>query len=355
MNTKPNVSVVIPTRSSQAVLRTTVESLLCQTLRPLEIIVVASRNSPTRDAMADFIASGTVTYMECDAPEYVRDAHIKRHFGASRATGDYIFFTDSKSPLERHALERAMTLATTHNMHAVAGAAISWKEDAMSFLAKIQDKGLIRNNPKFPNFAVLTQENFGSSESLPVTTAYMLSQTAFEAVKDEFGLAFSKVASTYDDYALAWLTVKSGFPIILTNTVISYHKHRIDWKGYLKQIARCGQSAAIFAKYYPDCPFAKRRIIQVASITALHIFMLLCFFAALALWGSTALIYTISLAVVSFFAAGIVNAVVAKDMHALLMPPVTYVLIMNFCWHFIAWSALPTRAYQNRLHAYIQV
>src|SRR5690606_3272053 len=87
-----------------------------------------------------------------------------------------------------------------------------------------------------------------------------------DLIKDDFGLDYSRVASTYDDYVTAWILVKNDIKILLTNEVVTYHKHRLSLKDYFRQISRSGQSAALLLKFYPDNPFSKRRLLQVFSL-----------------------------------------------------------------------------------------
>ncbi|MEK7168458.1 MAG: glycosyltransferase family 2 protein [Patescibacteria group bacterium] len=261
MNKNDKISVVMPARDSGGTIRATIESILNQTLKPYEVIIIASKNDNTRKAIGDYLYNNSVKYFELDnLQEYYRDAHIKRWHGAQKSKGNFIFFTDSKAILDEKALSNSLKLAKEHNVEVVAGTVLSWAEDTNSFISKVQDKGLIRNNPKFPKVGKLNKNNFGLTESLPVTTALFVSRNAFDKIEHDFGLEYSKIASTYDDYVTAWLLVNEGFEILVTNTVISYHKHRTSWKNYLKQISRSGQSAALMAKYYPECPYAQLQL-----------------------------------------------------------------------------------------------
>ncbi|MCK4794210.1 MAG: glycosyltransferase [Desulfobacteraceae bacterium] len=329
------VSVVIPARDSQSTIRTTVETLHNQTRRPDEVIIVVGENDFTQVTIEDFITSGFVTMIVAKPPsDYVRDTQWKRWVGAHKSMGDIIFLTDSKVFLDKYALENALGLMEEHKVSVVGGITPGWPDQADNFWAALHDKALVSNVPQFPVSELLTAEKFGETESLPVTTALMMTREVFETVEDDFALEFSKVASTYDDYVLSWLIVKAGYTILVTNQVIGYHKHRINWSGYSKQIARSGQSAAIMSKMYPDCPFGARRLQQVNLI---KIALLLCVVSSLfttVAFNWIAITFGLLLSIVSYMVLGVLNVIKAKESQAFLFPLFTILLILNFALHF---------------------
>jgi glycosyltransferase involved in cell wall biosynthesis len=348
------VSVVIPARDSHKTIRATIESVLCQTYKPFEIIVAASYLDLTENAIKDFIQSKKVKYIKIKVRSYIRDAHLKRWLGASKVKGNYIFFTDSKAILDTNAIQRAVNLIKEYNVHVVAGVAKSWRENEDTIVSKLQDKGLIKNNPKFPKLGRLNIDNFGNSESLPVTTALLMSKKAFEAIKGDFGLEYSKIATTYDDYVTAWLLVKNGYEILLTNEVVSYHKHR-NWKEYFKQISRSGQSAALMHKYYSDCPYAKRRQFEVFSFLGLNIFFLVIVIVMIFKSKFNDLSILTICGILTLIAAGVVNVIVEKDIETFIFPPLTYLSIWIFCSHYLKWFFYKSKDYGAKILNYYQL
>ncbi len=90
----PRVSVIIPTHNRAEVIGEAVESVLAQTYRDLEIIVVDDGSTDrTRDALAGYLAS------HGERVRYVwqenAGAPAARNTGMRAATGDYIAFLDS--------------------------------------------------------------------------------------------------------------------------------------------------------------------------------------------------------------------------------------------------------------------
>jgi cellulose synthase/poly-beta-1,6-N-acetylglucosamine synthase-like glycosyltransferase len=351
-----SVSVVIPARDSQDTIHRTIESLAHQTRRPDEVIVVAGNGDLTRMALKDYIENGFVRIMEVDPPAHmIRDAHWKRREGAKIAKGDVIFFTDSKVILEEHAIQRALELMDQYNVMAVAGISPAWPDQASNFVAKVHDKALVRNNPEFSDVGFLTEKNFGRTESLPVTSVLMMTRQAFERIRDDFGVEFSAIASTYDDYVIAWLLVKSGITILVTNRVIGYHKHRLKWKDYVGQISRSGQSAAVMVHQYPDCPFGKRRLTQALVILGLTVASLITAITSTLALGFTAIWIITTLAIGGYIILGIANAIKAKDVWGFLIPPFTAVLIFTFVFHFTKGWVKNGRFEPKEVKRYLQI
>lgn len=335
MNAAVTVSVVIPARDSQDTVRRTIESLAHQTRKPDEVIVVVGNGDLTRTAIEDYINDGFVRVMEVDPPAHiVRDAHWKRREGARIANGDVIFFTDSKVILEEHAIQRILELMDQYGVMVVAGIVPAWPEQASSFLAKVQDKGLVQNNPDFPDVGFLTKENFGRTESLPGMGAFSMSRLAFERIQDDFGVEFSATAPSYDDYVTAWLLVREGISVLTTNKIVGYHKHRLVLSEYLTQISRSGLGAVAMKFQYPDCPYGKRRLIQVLAILGLTATSLITAATLILAFGFLAILGMAAFAIGCYFILGIANTIKAKDIWGFLIPFVTALLILTFTLHF---------------------
>jgi cellulose synthase/poly-beta-1,6-N-acetylglucosamine synthase-like glycosyltransferase len=349
------ISVVIPARDSQGTIRTTVESLWSQTLRPDEVLIVVGQNDYTAAAIPEYVENGFVTMLVVKSPEdYIRDAQWKRFIGVKASKGDLIFLTDSKVVMEQHALENALRLMMEHDVSVVGGITPAWPNQVKSFWAKLHDGALVSNLPEFPNVGFLTAEDFGKTESLPVTTALLFKRCVFDAVSDDFALEFSKVASTYDDYVLAWLIAQAGYTILITNQVVAHHLHRTSWSGYSMQISRSGQSAAVMAKMYPDCPFGKRRLKQVRLITAAG--SLLAAFCMFIVFVSheTAIVAGLFLAVIGYVLLGIANIIKAKNWQAFAFPFFTVLLILTFALHFSK-TYMSSKMHPSSVQEYLQI
>jgi len=93
---RPNlVSIVLPTRNRALLLQETLESLVQQSYRPLEIVVVGDG---TRDNTADIIAQAKVAAGDGIDIKYLRQDRsggpAARNLGAQHTTGEYMVFMD---------------------------------------------------------------------------------------------------------------------------------------------------------------------------------------------------------------------------------------------------------------------
>jgi len=90
----PLVSVVIPVHNGEAALRTTLGSVVAQTLRDIEIIVVDDASSDgTRQIIEDFVAQDPRVRYEVGPG--VGSASAARNVGLDLATGTYLAFLDA--------------------------------------------------------------------------------------------------------------------------------------------------------------------------------------------------------------------------------------------------------------------
>ena len=88
----PRVSVVIPTYNRSDYILEAVESILTQTYRDFEIIIVDDGSTDdTRDVLAGQIEAGTIRYIYQEN----RSKSAARNHGIRLAKGEYIAFLDS--------------------------------------------------------------------------------------------------------------------------------------------------------------------------------------------------------------------------------------------------------------------
>ncbi len=122
-----------------------------------------------------------------------------------------------------------------------------------------------------------------------MTTALAMTREAFERIRDDFGIDFSAVAFSYDDYVTAWLLVKSGTAILTTNKVIAYHRHRLRWGDCVTQLSRSGQGAGVMVRHYADCPLSQALLRRVLIVLGLMAGTFLVALVSLLIHGLTAL------------------------------------------------------------------
>lgn len=104
MKTNPiKVSVIIPVYNTEKYVRAAVESILRQTLKELEIIII---NDGSTDQSADILAELACTDPRIDVyPQTNQGLSMARNAGLAHARGTYVYFMDSDDLLEEDALE----------------------------------------------------------------------------------------------------------------------------------------------------------------------------------------------------------------------------------------------------------
>ena len=105
----PRVSVILPTHDRAALLPRALASVLQQTCREFELIVVDDRSTDgTRELVAG-LKDPRVTYVRNDGPDG-GDARA-RNLGAARARGEWLAFQDSDDEWAAHKLAAQLTVA----------------------------------------------------------------------------------------------------------------------------------------------------------------------------------------------------------------------------------------------------
>ena len=113
----PKVSVIIPVFNTQNVLVQCLESIVCQTLQDIEIIVVDD-GSETKPKVKDVIKKNfkkdkRIKYVKHSMNEGLTES---RRTGITEAVGEYIFFVDTDDKLNRNdALEIMYDIANSEN------------------------------------------------------------------------------------------------------------------------------------------------------------------------------------------------------------------------------------------------
>ncbi|MCM1066579.1 MAG: glycosyltransferase family 2 protein [Muribaculaceae bacterium] len=108
----PEISVIVPVYNAAKYLEECIESVLAQTFRNFELILVDNGSTDSSPAICRMYAEehpGVVRHLSVD-PVGVSEA---RNIGTSSSRGEYIFYLDADDMLLRHALERMYTIMTT--------------------------------------------------------------------------------------------------------------------------------------------------------------------------------------------------------------------------------------------------
>ncbi len=104
----PTVTAVIPTYRRPDVVARAVASALCQTVAPLEVIVVDDEPSPDASAAVAAVADRRVRYI---AHERNRGLSAARNTAIMAARGEFIAFLDDDDEWAKNKLERQLAVA----------------------------------------------------------------------------------------------------------------------------------------------------------------------------------------------------------------------------------------------------
>lgn len=135
----PLVSIVVPVYKVEKYLERCINSLVAQTLRDIEIILVNDGSPDTCPEICD-------AWKECDSR--IKVVHKKngglssaRNAGFKIATGKYVGFVDSDDDIEQNMYERMYDIITKENVDFVMSDYIRVLEDGTSFLKTLDISG----------------------------------------------------------------------------------------------------------------------------------------------------------------------------------------------------------------------
>ena len=100
----PKVSVIIPVYNTEAYVEQTLRSIMGQTLRDIELIVINDGSTDGSLSALERIATGDDRIRLYTQPN--KGLSQTRNAGIDRARGEFIYFMDSDDLLEPDALER---------------------------------------------------------------------------------------------------------------------------------------------------------------------------------------------------------------------------------------------------------
>ena len=138
------ISVIIPVYNSSTYLRKCLDSVVNQTLKDIEIIVI---NDGSTDDSKNIIEEYSCKYKNIIFIDQENKGIGKtRNIGIKKATGEYITFVDSDDYIKENMLEEYYKYAKKHNFDLVIG----------SYIKKINNKEIIFENNKFKTGNVKT-------------------------------------------------------------------------------------------------------------------------------------------------------------------------------------------------------
>jgi glycosyltransferase involved in cell wall biosynthesis len=199
----PAVSVIIPTYNREAFLTEAIDSVLRQTWKDLETIVVDDGSTDgSRDVLRRYGHRITPFYNRNEGPSKARN------FGTSKARGRFLAFLDSDDLWEPNKLDVQMGVFESHPEVSMVCCGSYVLGDARRRRSPVQ------GNHFGDLFLTLYQKSFVNTSSVVLTRDSFLRAGPFE-----------EAMRTAEDYDL-WLRVARDFPIAYLGTpLVGIRKH----------------------------------------------------------------------------------------------------------------------------------
>lgn len=215
---RPDVAVVIPTRNRLGMLKQAVASVLTQSLRNVELIIVDDASSDGTTEWALGLKSRQVAYVRLE--EHV-ERSIARNRGLGMANAPYVLFLDDDDLLAPNALD-VLSTALDHHSDAVAavGRAIMFGE-----------KGGSLPHTRFARTLELWPEILAGWNAVPGQTLLRTEEAVAERGFDE------KIVASIEDREFLLRMARRG-PIVLSPALaLHYRVHPGQWRpaGHLKE------------------------------------------------------------------------------------------------------------------------
>jgi len=171
------VSVIIPTFNRQAVLLRAVYSVLSQTYKNIELIVV---DDGSTDQSLDLLANLSDTRLKVISTEGRKGANFARNLGVKNASGEIVAFQDSDDAWLIDKLEKQLTLMELNNADAVFSSFIRLANDEVSIKPFKEGRQIISNNNGLVSVKDCLRSNLISTQTLVMRKSVFKALNGFD-------------------------------------------------------------------------------------------------------------------------------------------------------------------------------
>lgn len=231
----PKYSIIIPVFNRPDEMREMLDSLQLQTIKPFEIVLVEDGS----DQKSDFLTH------QYDLPiHYFYKPNTgpgdSRNFGMAQAKGDYFLFFDSDCVLPSDYFEQLDQVISKTQPDAFGGPdaaheSFSNVQKAINYaMTSFFTTGGIRGGKKQLDKYQPRSFNMG------------LKKEVYEAVG-----GFSDIHPG-EDPDLSFRIMQAGYQVSLIREAIVFHKRRIDFSKFIKQVYKFGVVRVILNRWYPN-------------------------------------------------------------------------------------------------------
>ncbi|NNE76369.1 MAG: glycosyltransferase [Pricia sp.] len=231
-------SFIIPVYNRPAELRELLESLAVQTyVKPFEVVIVEDGSTLTsEDTVKLFTDRLSISYYKKDNT----GPGDSRNYGMLRAKGNYYIILDSDCILPPHYIKTVKDSLEAEFVHCYGGPdaaheSFSLVQKAINYsMTSVLTTGGIRGNKKSMGKFQPRSFNMGISKSV------------FENVG-----GFGNIHPG-EDPDFTFRIWKKGYNSKLIPEAFVYHKRRINWPKFFKQVRRFGAVRPILNRWHPD-------------------------------------------------------------------------------------------------------
>ncbi len=196
MSSLPYFSIIVPTYNRAAFIHKTITSLLNQTFRDFEILLIDDGSTDNTKEIISSLNDFRIKYFY----KTNQERGAARNFGAKHAKGEYLNFFDSDDLAYPYHLQKAFELIQKNNAICVFHLGYDVKDISGNIISKqikihnIKEQ-LLSNNPISCNSVFIKKELF-----------------------NKYKFNEDRKLSGSEDYLL-WLQLSSAFPILSDNTI----------------------------------------------------------------------------------------------------------------------------------------
>lgn len=233
------ISIIIPTKNNEGTIRELLFSLLNQSIKPDEIIVVDSSCDNTPEIVREY----PVTLIISPA----KGANHARNVGIKNSTGDILVFIDGDCKADNEWLKYIIQ-GFGKNIASVGGSVKTLNLN--NFIGLYGELSIFQLMPIYNNDFIITKENFARSKK-PISANMAITREVFEKVGD----FDEKYLGGYEEFDYEHRIVESGYSILCSSKAIVEHKHRETFKLLINQYYKYGIGSGRFCRIYPFTPF----------------------------------------------------------------------------------------------------
>lgn len=252
------VSIIIPTKNNQDTIRELLTSLINQSIKPDEIIVVDSSEDHTPDIVLEF----PVKLVRMPA----NGANSARNAGVKISSGDIIAFIDGDCKADKDWLKCILQGFENENIACVGGSVKTSNLD--NFFGRYGELSWIPLMPEYENDYTINEGNFLKRK--PISANMAVAKDIFTKI----GYFDEIFRGGYEEFDYEYRIVKSNFNILCLKEAIVEHKHRETFNSLLSQYYRYGLGSGRFCKKYPHASFTKWHIRNELVLFGVSLFYL---------------------------------------------------------------------------------